>query len=162
MCLALFNVIFTIVQVITSFNGEGGHIVRRVRMEPNEPGQVFVGERDGVHESDVRRGITVENSTIGYLNDDFMNIHSTLLVVLNCSKGECLLINPHVEGGKVLDTTYGMNSLLEGAREGDSMSFFPLLNTSQPPPPKLTPLFNATVVIKAVQRERNPDLLSLV
>ena len=32
---------------ITSINGEGGHVVRRVHFKPNEPGQVFVAERDG-------------------------------------------------------------------------------------------------------------------
>jgi hypothetical protein len=61
---------------ITSFNGEGGHTLRRVRFEPNEPGQLLVAEKDGIHESDVRRGITVEDSTVGFLNDDFFNVYS--------------------------------------------------------------------------------------
>jgi hypothetical protein len=37
-----------------------------------------------------------------------------------------LLINPHVERGPI-ETTYALNSLLEGVRAGDAMSFFPLL-----------------------------------
>ena len=138
---------------ITSFNGEGGHVLRRVSFVPNEEGQLFVAERDGVHESDVRRGITLEDSTIGYLGDDFMNVHSTMLVVLRCDSSSCLLINPHVEGGTVLDTTYAMNSLLEGARAGDTMSFFPLLTNKTTHRPKtLTPLVDKAV-IKAVSRE---------
>jgi len=51
---------------VTSFNGDGGHRLRRVRFEPNEPGQALVAEKDGIHEADVRRGITVEDSTIGF------------------------------------------------------------------------------------------------
>lgn len=136
---------------ITSFNGEGGHVLRRVSFVPNEEGQMFVAERDGVHESDVRRGITLEDSTIGYLNDDFMNVHSTMLVVLRCELSTCIMINPHVEGGLVLDTTYAMNSLLEGARAGDTMSFFPLLTSTQKPA-KLTPLLERAVV-KSIARE---------
>jgi hypothetical protein len=143
---------------ITSFNGEGGHILRRVSFVPNEEGQMFVAERDGVHESDVRRGITLEDSTIGYLNDDFMNIHSTMLVVLRCNSSCCLLINPHVEGGSILDTTYAMNSLLESARVGDTMSFFPLLTKTTHRTKTLTPLVDKAV-IKAVSRVTDPTVV---
>ena len=44
---------------VTSFNGGGGHVLRRVSFERNEPNQLFVSERDGVHESDVRAGISI-------------------------------------------------------------------------------------------------------
>ena len=144
---------------ITSFNGEGGHVLRRVSFVPNEPGQVWVAERDGVHESDVRRGITLEDSVVGYLNDDFVNVHSTLLVVLRCSGSSCLLINPHVEGGAVLDTTYAMNSLLEGARPGDTMSFFPLLKQSTPKPAHLSAMFSPPAAIKGVSKVTDPKLI---
>ena len=77
---------------ITSFNGDGGHVLRRVSFVPNEEGQMFVAERDGVHESDVRRGITLEDSTIGYLGDDFMNLHSTMLVVFHCTRSNVPLM----------------------------------------------------------------------
>jgi hypothetical protein len=137
---------------ITSFNGEGGHVIRRVHFQPNEPGQIFVAERDGVHESDVRRGITVEDSTIGFLNDDFMNIHSTLLVVQRCTASRCLFINPHVEGGSALDTTYSMNSLLESVRSGDTMGFFPMLNDSLPKPKRLVPLLLTPAFIRRASR----------
>jgi hypothetical protein len=145
---------------ITSFNGEGGHVIRRVHFRPNEPGQIFVAERDGVHESDVRRGITVEDSTIGFLNDDFMNIHSTLLVVQRCTASRCIFINPHVEGGAVLDTTYGMNSLLEGVRSGDTIGFFPLLNNSLPKPKRLVPLFHTPAVVTRAVRVVDQDALN--
>jgi hypothetical protein len=144
---------------ITSFNGEGGHVLRRVVFEPNEKGQLFVAERDGVHESDVRRGITLEDSTIGYLNDDFMNIHATMLVVLRCNSHSCLLINPHVEGGNTLDTTYAMNSLLEGARPGDTVSFFPLLAADAPRPKVLAPLADRAT-IENVTRTTDPAVVA--
>jgi hypothetical protein len=119
---------------VTSFNGEGGHVLRRVEFEPNEPGQLFVSERDGVHESDVRRGISILQSKIYGQRDDFLNIHSTLLVVLRCAadRRSCLVVNPHVESGK-LDTTYSMNSLLEASRAGDQLSFIPMYSKSDKP-----------------------------
>jgi hypothetical protein len=67
--------------------------------------QVWVAGKDAIHESDVRVGITVEECEIGYVNDDFFNLHSTMLVVMSCvrdgsgSSGgnlRCLVINPHV------------------------------------------------------------------
>ena len=51
---------------------------------PNEPGQLFVAERDGVHESDTRRGISLYDSVIGHVNDHFFNVHPMLLVVMEC------------------------------------------------------------------------------
>ena len=39
-------------------------MLQRVIFEPNEPGQLFVSERDGVHESDVRSGISILASRI--------------------------------------------------------------------------------------------------
>ena len=143
---------------ITSFNGEGGHVLRRVKFAPNEQGQVIVAERDGVHESDVRHGMALEDSTIGFLNDDFMNVHSTMLVVLRCNITRCLLINPHVETGPI-DTTYALNSLLEGARAGDLMSFFPLL--PQGPVHANTPLtpLSSSVVVRSASRETDPALI---
>ena len=81
-----------------------------------------------------------------------------MLVVLRCAASSCLMINPHVEGGAVLDTTYAMNSVLEGARAGDTVSFFPLLNTATPKPHKLTPLGDRAV-IRAVSRETDAAVL---
>ena len=46
-------------------------MLRRVRFVPNEAGQIFVAGKDAIHESDVRRGITVEDSDIGHTDDDF-------------------------------------------------------------------------------------------
>jgi hypothetical protein len=62
-----------------------------------------------VHESDVRHGLTLEDSHVFGNRDDFFNIHSTLLVVMHCENvggaSSCIVINPHVETGR-LDTTY--------------------------------------------------------
>lgn len=54
---------------VTSFNGEGGHVLRRLRFERNQPGQIWVAGKDAVHESDVRRGITLEECVLSYVND---------------------------------------------------------------------------------------------
>lgn len=134
---------------VTSFNGEGGHVLRRLQYVANAPGQVWVSERDGIHESDVRRGLTLEDSHVFGNRDDFFNIHSTLLVVMRCDGDACLVINPHVEGG-ALDTTYATNSLLSGARNGDNLTFVPLVLNNQTAPSRLVPL--ATAVLKSAKR----------
>eukprot|EP00038_Savillea_parva_P012295 m.203644 g.203644 ORF g.203644 m.203644 type:complete len:497 (+) comp22187_c0_seq1:145-1635(+) len=143
---------------VTSFNGPGGHELHRVRFAINDPKQLFVAERDGVHESDVRRGIRVHNCTIGALNDDFFNVHSTLLIVLRCDPAptrRCLVVNPHVEGG-TLDTTYGTNSLLQGAVPGDTLSFFPFIPDASPKPSSLQRLGSATLA--SATRNMDPSV----
>lgn len=46
----------------------------------------------------------------------------------------CVVINPHVESGR-LDTTYATNSVLGGgARPGDSLTFIPLIRAGEPAP----------------------------
>ena len=149
---------------ITSFNGEGGHTLRRVRFELNEPGQALVAEKDGIHEADVRRGITVEDSTIGFLNDDFFNVHSNLLVVCSCEGDSCLVMNPHVVPGE----PQGFISLLDGAHAGDTMSFFPLIpkppdeeSTSTPisaPITKLKPLFAEASIVQRLEKITDPAM----
>jgi hypothetical protein len=99
---------------VTSLNGDGGHVLRRLRFEKNVPGQVFVAERDGLHESDVRVGLLLEDSDVGGLGDDFFNAHNTLLVVLRCEAGlsTCIVINPHVGGGSVWPGCAGPGSIM--------------------------------------------------
>eukprot|EP00040_Diaphanoeca_grandis_P007915 m.42899 g.42899 ORF g.42899 m.42899 type:complete len:452 (-) comp19248_c0_seq1:217-1572(-) len=136
---------------ITSFNGRGGHTIRRVNFEMNAPGQIFVAERDGVHESDVRVGIRVEHCRIAHLNDDFFNVHNTLLVVAWCDpptvsyNWSCIVINPHVESN-FLDTTYGTNSLLGGATAGDALVIVPMITANESMPSKLKPLGGASLL----------------
>jgi hypothetical protein len=155
--------------VVTSFNGEGGHTLRRLRFEPNEPGQALVAEKDGIHESDVRRGITVEDSIIGFLNDDFFNVHSNLLVVYKCERRSCLVMVPHVVPGE----PQGFISLLQAARPGDTISFFPLIPKgrqsdsnqetlefpavpNQTPVKKLKPLFAKGATIQRLEKITDP------
>ena len=52
-------------------------MLRRVRFVPNEAGQIFVAGKDAIHESDVRRGITVEDSDIGHTDDDDFFVSTT-------------------------------------------------------------------------------------
>ena len=144
---------------VTSFNGPGGHTLRRVRFVPNAPGQKYVSERDGIHESDVRKGITVEDSEIFGQKDDFVNVHSTLLVVLDCDSDgrSCTVINPHVEPG-LRDTTYGTNSLLMGAQPGDRLAFVAMVGAADPPPKQLHKL--ASAVLRDATRVTDPAVLS--
>ena len=164
---------------VTSFNGEGGHVLRRLRFAPNTAGQVWVSGKDAIHESDVRRGMTVEDSEIGYVNDDFFNFHSTLLVVFRCnattdsssssssSMTSCLVINPHIEydhyshGGR--DTLYATNSLLEGARAGDALTFVPMATAAAAAAAAASPYYQrrlASGVLTALpQRIDDPTIL---
>ena len=200
-------------------------MLRRVEFVPNEPGQLFVAERDGVHESDTRRGISLYDSTIGHVNDDFFNVHTMLLVVMGCRHADgpdsanlgtastrCLLVNPHVIGSG-WTTTYGgfvttavvvaattlalrcspcalavvavllfLNaqalslslspspspslslvggySVLQNARAGDTLSFFPLIKKDEKPPPtKLAPLNDEPAVLSSMAKVTDPAVL---
>lgn len=119
-----------------------------------------MAERDGLHESDVRQGITIEDSTIGNVNDDFFNVHSTLLIVQQCDSAPtptCMVINPHVESG-ALDSTYGTNSVLESAVPGDSLSFFPFILDGAAHPAHFTP--TTTAILRSAARVTDPTALA--
>jgi hypothetical protein len=81
-------------------------------------------------------------------------------VVLRCAadRRSCLLVNPHVESGK-LDTTYAMNSLLEAARPLDRLSFVPM-HTTASKPQKLQRL--ATAVLQSAIRVADPAIIAEV
>ena len=141
---------------ITNLNGEGGHIFRRVRFEP-APGpdsvttsQTLVAAKDGVHESDVRKGMLLEDSVIHGTADDFFNLHTTLMIVMRCeTASSCLVLNPHVNRSPH-NTIYASNSVLQTVRRGeDRMSFFARQNLAQ------SPTMIATAVVKSLQRVRN-------
>jgi hypothetical protein len=51
-----------------------------------------------------------------------------------------------------------MNSVLEGARAGDTMSFFPLLTKTTSNPKTITPLVDGAV-IQAFSREADPSII---
>jgi hypothetical protein len=120
---------------VTAFQGYGNHTFRNIHFVPH-PSRDLVGRRDAMHFSDLRVGPTVINSTIGYTGDDFFNVHSTMLLVLNCShnategrqsssKWECLLVNPRVLPSAPRNSVYGTFSTLEFVRPGDVLSFYP-------------------------------------
>jgi hypothetical protein len=44
----------------------------------------------------VRIGPTIEDSSVGWCGDDFLNIKNTLMLLLRCdSATSCVVINPH-------------------------------------------------------------------
>jgi hypothetical protein len=116
--------------VVTAFNGGGGHVFRRFHLPGNATH--FNHGRDAFHFTDLRRGVTVEDSDGGYCGDDFFNSHNTIMLVLKQeSPTSLLVINPHVvdmytKYGK--NTIYGANCVLETVRAGDQMSFFSFTN----------------------------------
>ncbi|KAG7340762.1 hypothetical protein IV203_024305 [Nitzschia inconspicua] len=118
---------------VTAFQGYGNHIFSNIQLEPH-PSREWVARRDAIHVSDLRLGPTLVNSTIGYTGDDFFNVHSTLLLVLNCSRISpqdasspsinCLLVNPRVLPDAPRNTVYGTLSNLEFVQPGDVISFY--------------------------------------
>ena len=94
---------------ITSFLGDGGHVFRRVKFEPDpEDFGAMIAGKDGLHESDVRRGLQFLDSTIHGTADDFFNFHNTLQLVFRCDpfSRSCLIISPHIDAVP-LNTIYG-------------------------------------------------------
>lgn len=117
---------------VTAFNGGGGHVFRRFSLPTGfaPPGRnAYPHQRDAFHVTDLRQGVTLEDSSGGYCGDDFFNSHNTIMLVLKVESATSLLmINPHVVGmwqnGKIKNTVYGSNCVLENLRRGDSVSFY--------------------------------------
>lgn len=121
---------------VTAFNGGGGHVFRRFHLPApasRPPGpDPYAHQRDGFHFSDLRRGVTLEDSDGASFGDDFFNAHNSLMLVLRVeSPTSLLLINPHVQNvrsGK--NTVYGTFCQLENLRAGDELSFFAMQEAS--------------------------------
>jgi hypothetical protein len=115
---------------VTAFNGGGGHIFRRLKIERSSHDsdtKTPVVSRDAMHFSDLRRGPIIEDSMIGHAGDDFFNVHSTLMLLLKCeTPTSCIVINPHLAGGGVpgLRPLYGGNSVMSTVCPSDHMSFY--------------------------------------
>lgn len=117
---------------VTAFQGGGDHFFHKLKFEPT-PNRTIVGVRDALHFSDLRKGPTVIGSTMGYTGDDFFNVHSTLMLVLQCTRLvkekkkllECLIVNPRVTVDAERDTVYGTFSTLKFVQaHRDIMSFY--------------------------------------
>ena len=81
---------------VTAFTGGGNHTFRRLKFAPH-PGARWASQRDAIHFSDVRIGPTIEDSSVGWCGDDFLNIKNTLMLLLRCDSAiSCIIINPHV------------------------------------------------------------------
>jgi hypothetical protein len=116
---------------VTAFQGGGDHVFRQLRLEL-AANRTLVGVRDALHFSDLRKGPTVVDSTIGYTGDDFFNVHTTLMLVLRCQGLapkehllECLIVNPRVMVNASQDTVYGTFSSLKFVEaQRDILSFY--------------------------------------
>jgi hypothetical protein len=107
---------------VTAFTGGGNHTFSRLRFAPR-PGARWASQRDAIHFSDVRIGPTIEDSSIGWCGDDFVNIKNTLMLLMRCaSASSCIVINPHVSGEQPIP--FGGTSVLATARQGDHFSFY--------------------------------------
>jgi hypothetical protein len=109
--------------VVTAFNGGGGHVFRRFHLPGNA--SHWNHGRDAFHFTDLRRGVTLEDSDGGFCGDDFFNSHNTVMLVLKQETPTSLLIiNPHTDTRYGRNTIYGSNEVLETLRAGDQISFF--------------------------------------
>jgi len=107
--------------ILTAFNGGGDHKFTRVRFQPT----LSRLTRDAIHFSDQRIGPTIVDSVIGYTGDDLFNIHTTLMVVVQCDSNSCVMVNPHMHGPSEMNTVYHTNCVLQNVLPGsDTMSFF--------------------------------------
>ena len=114
---------------ITAFTGGGNHTFRRLRFSRPRPGARWTSQRDAIHFSDVRIGPTIEESSVGFCGDDFLNIKNTLMLLLQCeSASSCIVIGPHVAGEQPIP--FGGTSVLATARPGDRLSFYAWPNNS--------------------------------
>ena len=114
---------------ITAFTGGGNHTFRRLRFSRPRPGARWTSQRDAIHFSDVRVGPTIEESSVGFCGDDFLNIKNTLMLLLRCdSASSCIVIDPHVSGEQPIP--FGGTSVLATARPGDRLSFYGWPNNS--------------------------------
>ncbi|CAB9497445.1 expressed unknown protein [Seminavis robusta] len=133
---------------VTAFQGGGDHIFRRLRFVPRSD-RTLVAVRDAIHFSDLRKGPTILDSNIGYSGDDFLNVHTTLLLVLECDRTtqlrmECLLVNPRVMANAKSNTVYGTFSVLPFVVSGDHLSFFAWPSTDM----VMSPLIQSAVVVQ--------------
>ena len=121
---------------VTAFNGGGGHVFRQFNLSnvtADKGPDPLPHQRDAFHFTDLRRGVTLEDSFVAGCGDDFFNAHNTIMVVLaHESPTSLLIVNPHlqnVQRGKDgiisnRNTVYGTNCALQNLRSGDSISFY--------------------------------------
>ena len=65
-------------------DGGGGHVYRRFTLAPRH-GMIVAANADGFHSSNCDRGPTIENSVIRSLLDDFLNVQTTMQLVMAVS-----------------------------------------------------------------------------
>lgn len=139
-----------------------GHIFKRVSFTPHPKNfSAMVAGKDGLHESDVRKGLQFIDSKIHGTADDFFNFHNTLQIVYSCdaATSSCLVVNPHIDG--VPDNTvYGSQRVLATVRAGDRFSFYPLSHF--PHPENNTPPILATATVATKKQVTDKKLLKQI
>jgi len=112
-------------------DGGGAHTYRRVAIarKPGSAGLMALNA-DGFHSKSVGVGPTLEDSTISFTGDDFLNVHGTMLVV-------CKALPPtspaaEMSGATSLAIIDVSSGSLEATRAGDTLSFYALEPGRQP------------------------------
>ena len=114
---------------ITAFTGGGNHTFRGLRFAPPRGGAKWTFQRDAIRMSDLRFGPIIEDRSVGFCGDDFLNIKNTLMLLVSCeTSSSCVAINPHVPGEQPIP--FGGTSVLKTARAGNRMSFFEWPNST--------------------------------
>lgn len=124
-------------------DGGGGHVYRRFTLAPRH-GMIVAANADGFHSSNCDRGPTIENSVIRSLLDDFLNVQTTMQLVMavsaagsgdgadaggNPSTGTHTLtvVHPHVSDQPVTghtDQWYGTTEPFSRVRKGDVLILY--------------------------------------
>ena len=134
---------------VTAFTGGGNHTFSRLRFAPH-PGARWASQRDAIHFSDVRIGPTIEESSIGWCGDDFINIKNTLQLLLRCTTASsCIVINPHVSGEQPIP--FGGTSVLATARQGDRFSFYQWPSTDMVMPQLETSAAHGSATVSSLE-----------
>ncbi len=117
---------------VQEMDGAGGHVYRRLQIVPRN-GRLISSNADAFHSSDLDRGPLLEDCHFKSMLDDFINIQTTMLFVMDVNATRVTLISPHVSDQEtdydaqtrpVVDRWYGTTEPLSRLRAGDSLIFY--------------------------------------
>lgn len=117
---------------VQEMDGGGGHVYRRLQIVPRN-GRLISSNADAFHSSDLDQGPTLEDCHFKSMLDDFINIQTTILFVMDVNATRVTLISPHVsdqetdydtQGRPVVDRWYGTTEPLSRLRAGDRLIFY--------------------------------------
>ena len=117
---------------VSEMDGEGGHTYRRLKVLARN-GRLVAGIADGLHTSDLDHGSIVEDCHLSGLLDDYFNVQTTMLLVLEVDGTTVTLVHPHTsdqagdfgdDGKPVTDQWYGTTEPLSRVRAGEELIFY--------------------------------------